>query len=112
LCGLLFPVPAAGLGAFYVCRCEAGGTKEPAGKDGFWRNGAGFLSEDDKNCLSYIFREMRKVRLPQGHGMNQIDVTVHQGTESLLGIGPRILVQKIHVAGFHNRHHMNNSRPG
>src|SRR4051812_4200294 len=53
---------------------------------------------------------MREGGLTQGNSMNHIDMPLHQGAERLLRMGMHVLAQKVHVSGFHNRHHINNTR--
>ena len=53
-----------------------------------------FARQNDEDRLRDFLGMVRVARLPERHGINQVDMPRHQGGESFPGIVPGILAQQ------------------
>ena len=61
-----------------------------------------FPGKNDEDRLRNLLRLMRPGDLPQRHGINQVDVPVHQSGKRFLGFAARILSYEFQVINHHH----------
>ena len=84
--GLLFAALAAALNRQGIGGSIAGGAAKPAGQNCLLAEQGGFARKDDEYRLRHFFREMRVAHSAHCHGINQVNVPLHQRGKSRLGL--------------------------
>ncbi len=92
---LPFVLHAANFVADLRARDKAGGVEQPAGEHDLRRKLICFLSEQDEDLLRDILGGFGIADLPQGGGIDEVDITSNQLGKRLVSAGSRKLFKKL-----------------
>jgi hypothetical protein len=89
----------AGAGAQFRECGVAGGFEQPAGEKGAGAQARGLAGENEEDSLGDLLGEMRVAHLPQGGGMDEIEMPRDERLKRRLGLVPGKFPHQGHVIG-------------
>lgn len=104
--GLLFAGESPGFGAQKLAGGEPRGLIKPAGEGGSPAKSGGFFGQNDKHGLRDILGVRRVLDAAQGHGIDEIEMTLDQFAEGsvrlAVGVFPKqeTVVHVVHIGHF------------